>query len=84
MNIGELNISKEKTNKKLFSKNQLMFQYYFTQRKNINKDNTNTRINKIDKTIEKLKKDLSVQLISNNSNENKQTQEKNIKLYWIF
>ena len=76
MNIGELNISKEKTNKKLFSKNQLMFQYYFTQRKN-NKDNTNTRINKIDKTIEKLKKDLSVQLISNNSNENKQTQEKN-------
>ena len=72
-NIGELNISKENKNKKINTKNHLMFQYYFTQRKS-NKNNDNKRINK---NIEKLKKDLFTSTTANNSSSNINVQEKN-------
>ena len=67
LNIGELNNPKEKTNKKINSKNQLMFQYYFTQRKSNKANNDNKKINELKKNIEKLKKDLFMPSNVNNS-----------------
>ena len=67
LNIGELNNPKEKTNKKINSKNQLMFQFYFTQRKSNKANNDNKKINELKKNIEKLKKDLFMPSNANNS-----------------
>ena len=66
-NIGKLNIPKQTTNKKINSKNQLMFQYYFTQRKSNKNNNDNKRTNDLNKNIEKLKKDLFTPSVINNS-----------------
>lgn len=66
-NIKGINITKEKINKKINSKNQLMFQYYFTQRKSNKNNDGDKRKNEINKNIEKLKKDLFMPSVINNS-----------------